>query len=581
MPFDAQSSPRFAHRPLTRRETLAAGAGLTAAACSRGPEAQAPLPVPEGVFKHGVASGDPDQTSVMLWTALTLPDGETRRVRVTVSENDDLSAPVFQAEAEAAARPGSPAATVKILADGLLPGRRYAYRFETLDGGEAEQSPTGTTRTLPDGPIEAYKIAAFSCSNYPAGFFNAYRAAAERGDVDLVLHLGDYIYEYADDGYASEDAERLSRSSQPPHELLTYADYALRHAQYSSDPDLQAMKAAAPWITIWDDHETANNAYRTGAENHNEGEGDWFERRDDALRAYYDWLPAREPEPNTLRYGAVEIGDLATLVFLETRLWARSPEIEYSSFPVPSDSDPEDPAIQAEVRRWLEEEVGAPDRTLLGREQFDSVTAALAASKAAGKPWRILANQVLMGEAISPDYSSVTPWWLRMGMRAIGGEVWAFAQRTRFNIPLTLDTWDGFPAERERFYDALRTASADVIVLTGDSHNYWTVDLKTKAGERVGTEFGVTSVTSPSDYEFVTAPGVDFGVYTVDANPHIKHHEVYKRGYVLLTLTREEAVADFIAVTDIKSRAFQTETDSRWRVRPANGGAVPEVERIG
>ena len=299
-----------------------------------------------------------------------------------------------------------------------------------------------------------------------------------------------------------------------------------------------------------------------------------------ALRAYYGWLPVREPEDRRARYGALEIGDLATLIFLESRLLARSDEMTLDDFPVPLDSDPEDPLVQETVRNWLQARVGGEGRTMLGAEQYDFVLRTLEQSVSAGKPWRIFANQVLMGSATAPDYTQEPPLWLRWGMRLAGGQVWDFARQTRFGVPMTLDTWDGFPVERERLFEAARAANADFIVLTGDSHNFWTVDLKTDSGERVGVEFGVTSVTSPSDYEFVNAPSVDFGQMTLKANPHILHHSVYAKGYVLLSLTPEEAVADFVSVSTIKDTAFERELDSRWRVTPAMGGSVPEVERI-
>jgi len=564
---------------ISRRAALAGAAGLGVAACS-GSETLpsfAPRPTAEGVFKHGVASGDPDQSSIMLWTAITT-DTVSGPVRVELAEDPSFEIIRVSAEAAQSGAAVNSMTPFKLLADGLEAGRDYWFRFVYGD----EISPVGQTRTLPEGTIDQYKIAAFSCSNYPAGFFNAYRAAADRDDIDLVVHLGDYIYEYGVGGYAMEDAERLSRVVEPAHEIVSYEDYVIRHALYSADPDLQALKAKAPWVLIWDDHETANNAHLTGAENHDpdQGEGDWTTRRDEALRAFYAWLPVREAENPLARYGAMEIGDLATVIFLESRLLARSAEQGYEDFPVPLDADGDDPEVRAQVQAWLEDTVGGEDRTLLGAEQFDFVEQTLGQSVQAGKPWRVFANQVLMGKANFPDYTKETPIWMRWGMRMIGGEVWDTVQRTKFGMPFTLDTWDGFPVERERLFNAARTAAADFIVLTGDSHNFWTVDLANDAGERVGVEFGVTSVTSPSDYEYVNAPGLDFGAMTEKANPHILHHEVYTRGYVLLTLTPEDAVADFVSVSTIKDTAFETGLESRWRVRPAQGGAVPQVERL-
>ncbi|MCP2671440.1 alkaline phosphatase D family protein [Maricaulaceae bacterium EIL42A08] len=560
---------------LTRRAALLAGVGATAAlgACSE--PSFAPLGQPDGPFKHGVASGDPDQTSVMLWTAVTGDEGAP--VTVELAADEAFEDFMYEAEAGPAGPPTNGATPYKILIEGLQPAQRIYYRFRYRE----MDSQVGTTTTLPDGAVDEFRIAAFSCSNYPAGFFNSYRHAAERGDVDLAVHLGDYLYEYAADGYASEDAERLSRVVDPAHEIVTYDDYARRHAQYSSDPDLQALKAAVPMLLIWDDHETANNATRDGAENHNEGEGDWITRRDEALRAWQAWTPTRERTPMHERWGSLDIGDLARLIFIETRLTARSEEILLDPFPVdPSTADPEDPENRRIVAEWLEATAGAEDRTLLGPEQLAFVEAALGESVANGQPWRIFANQVIMGRVPAPNYPKVMPFWLRWAVQSSDPLAWSYIQRFAFGTPFNLDAWDGYPAERERLFQAARGANADFITLTGDTHNAWAIDLKTDEGTRVGTEFGVTSVSSPSRFERLELPGVDFGVYTEEAAPDVMRHNAYDRGYLHLTLTRDEARAELMVVDTCKSRNFNAYPDSVWRVRPASGGAVPQAERI-
>lgn len=562
---------------LSRRSMLLAGAGVGVAvsvsACSD--PSYEPYAVPDGPFKHGVASGDPDASSVMLWTAVTgAGDGP---VSVEIARDEAFSELIVEAEAGPAGAEISGATPFKLLAEGLVPGQPVFYRFRFRE----HVSPVGRTSALPQGPVDQFKIAAFSCSNYPAGFFHAYRDAAERGDIDLAVHLGDYLYEYAVDGYATEDAERLSRQTMPAHELLTYEDYARRHAQYSSDPDLQALKAAVPLLLIWDDHETANNATRDGAENHNEGEGDWRTRRDGALAAWQAWTPTRERDPMHQRWGALEIGDLASLIFLETRLTARSEEILLDPFPVDVDTaDPYDPANREIVANWLEETAGAPERELLGADQLDFVSQTLGRSVEAGQPWRIFANQVIMGRVPAPDYPRVMPFWLRWAVRSNDPLAWSFIKRFAFGTPFNLDAWDGYPAERERLYSAARAANADFITLTGDTHNAWTLDLKNASGERVGTEFGVTSVSSPSRFERLNLPGVDFGIYTEEAAPEVLRHNAYDRGYLVLTLRPDEAISEHVVVSTVKERNYAVDVDSRWRVRPAQGGAVPPVERI-
>lgn len=561
---------------LTRRSALLAGAGAAAALSACSQETFAPFPTPDGPFKHGVASGDPDQASLMLWTAVTGADRGP--VMVEIARDERFTDMVLEAEAGIAGPPADDATPFKLLADGLSAGERIFYRFRFRE----HVSATGTARTLPAGAVDRFRIAAFSCSNYPAGFFNAYAHAAARGDIDLAVHLGDYLYEYGSGGYATEDAERLSRVPQPGHEIVTYDDYARRHAQYSSDPDLQVLKAAAPMLLIWDDHETANNAWRDGAENHDEGEGDWTSRRDAALAAWQAWTPTRERDPMHERWGRLEIGDLADLIFLETRLTARSEEITLEPFPVdPDTADPYDPQNRAIVADWLERETAGEDRTLLGEAQLAFVAAALGDSVAAGKPWRVFANQVIMGRVPAPDYPRVMPFWLRWAVQANDPLAWSFIKRFAFGTPFNLDAWDGYPAERERLYAAARAVNADFITLTGDTHNFWTLDLKDENGERAGTEFGVTSVSSPSRFERLNLPGVDFGTYTEDAAPEVLRHNAYDRGYLHLTLTREEAIAQLMVIDTCKSREFNAYADSLWRVRPALGGATPPVERIG
>lgn len=565
---------------ITRRGALMGAGGLALASCGRREEQLEAFPITPGPFKHGVASGDPDQTSLVVWTAVTEPiDDEA--VSVELAATSDFSVIVHRGTLEVSGPPADNpragrAVPYKALVSGLEPGRTYFYRFHHA----GEVSAIGTTRTLPDGPLDSFRIAAFSCSNYPAGFFNAYRAAADRDDIDLVVHLGDYIYEYAMGGYGTDRAERMARVPDPLTEIVTLDDYARRHACYSLDPDLQALKARVPWILVWDDHETANDAWSGGAQNHDQGEGSWTERRDAALQAYYGWLPVREPQPAHARYGAVRVGDLATLCLMETRLTARTQSLDWSSFPVAAGADPEDPAIARAVEDWLENTVGDPARELMGTEQLAFFGETMARSRGAGEPWRVLLNQVMIGQKVFPDYTQATPLWLRLGMRMMGGEVWDTALRSRFNIPMTLDDWDGFPAERQRLFDTARMADADLLVLTGDTHNFWCNDLLDEHGDRRGTEFGVTSVTSPSEFEYVKAPGVDFGRMTVERNEQILHHEVYKKGYVHLTLTREAAEAEFVAVSTIESRDFTTSVDSRWRVPRTDGGPVPKVERL-
>lgn len=562
---------------LTRRAALLGAAGATLAVGACAPRIEAFRPASnDGPFRHGIASGDPDQTSVMLWTALTNDGGGYRGVEV--ASDAEFENIVFESGEDIRYIMMQPLGTLKILATGLQPGQRYFYRFRL---GET-WSPTGITRTLPAGHVESFTIGVMSCANFPAGHFNVYREAADNGELDLVLHLGDYLYEYAMGEYATENAEALNRVPDPVHEMITAADQVTRHAQYKSDPDLQALHAAAPWIMTWDDHETANDTYRDGAENHNEGEGSWEARRTSALRTWYDWTPTREPEgDNRKRFGAYEIGDLATLVMLESRLFERDEQLTLDSFPVPSDADENDPDVLAAVAAWKRDVVGDESRTLIGPEQIAGIRDACAASIAAGKPWRILGNQVIMARVNFPNFATEMPAWLRWYATRDNEFARSMIMRTRFELPFNLDMWDGYPAERDRLYTALREVNADVITLTGDVHSFWANDLIDHDGHRIGTELVGASVTSPSPFSGFEAPGVDYGKMMREANRDVAQCNMVDHGYVRLTLTPDEALADYVTVSTIESRDYHAGLDSQWRIARAEGGEAPVAERIG
>ena len=554
---------------LTRRGALlaAAGAGLTVGACSNRQPYEAP--VQDGPFRHGVASGDPDQTSVILWTAISDDAGGYRGVELATDEA--FADIIFSAGEEIQFVAMHPLGTLKHLATGLLPGQTYFYRFRHNE----TYSPIGTTRTLPEGAINQFRIGVFSCANYPMGHFNAYRHAAESGQIDLVLHLGDYFYEYGLGEYGTDDAEKLNRVPDPLHEILSYEDYVTRIAQYRTDPDLQALHAAAPWVMAWDDHETADNSWRGGARNNNEGEGDWQTRRDMAMRAWYDWMPAREPDVLHERWSALEIGDLATIVMMESRLAARSEQISWDDCPVPVGAELTDDNIAA-VHQWWDDVVGAEDREVLGPIQLDFITQACANSVEAGKPWRVLGNEVILGKVQSPDFDKVLPFWVKIiAERQGAGE---FVDRSRFDIPFNLDFWNGYPAARERLYAGLKGVGADFIAVTGDSHSFWVNDLKDDAGDRVGVEFGGTSVTSPSPFK--AAIGFDADLAFESINPDTIRLNGYDNGWMLLTLTPDEAVMDFVSIETIERPSTEAHISDSWRVRPAHGGPVPIVERV-
>lgn len=559
---------------ITRRRLLQGtgvlGAGAALVACGSGDEP--PLPPVTGLFRHGVASGDPLVDRVIVWTRITLDEGDaTPRalVRWQVSETDDFA--VIAAQGEEAATPAQDW-TIKVDVQGLKAGTVYYYRFVVGDA----TSPVGRAKTLVAGRMDRLRLAVFSCSNYPFGYFNAYRHMAEGEPVDAVLHLGDYFYEYGPDGYGGEEGEALGRSHTPARETVTLEDYRARHAQYKSDVDLQAAHAAAPWITIWDDHESTNNAYTNGAQNHQpETEGDWTARKAAAVRAYLEWMPIRNPSTGQAQsaiWRSFEFGDLASLVMLESRLTARSDEITLDSLPIPEDAADGDPAVQAEVNAFLADVVGDPGRTLLGSQQLAYVSDRLQASTAAGKPWQILGNQVIMAPVAAPNYTTDLPAYVRQMARQ-DEQVWAYMRRTRFNIPSNLDSWDGFPAERERLYDVAKAAGANMVVFTGDTHNFWANALQAGDGATMGYEFGTTSVSSPSPFARLKAPGLHAGRIVEAANEAVLMHEPYDNGYLIAEFTPDTARVDYVVVDTIASRRFKGSVKYQFAVSQGDDGA--------
>ncbi len=372
--------PDFKRRTLVK--ALAASSlipilGSNLIACSSGSNNSNSLNTLPADFNHGVASGDPLTDRVIIWTRVTPETDGQIWVGWEVATDAGFANKVKQGSGNTSADVDY---TVKVDVEGLQPNTVYYYRFLTVN----KTSMAGKTRTLPQGAIEAATFAVVSCSNYPAGFFNVYREVANQ-DVDAVLHLGDYLYEYSAEGYASERAEEFGRVVEPANELLSLADYRTRYAQYRRDEDLQAAHAAHPFIIVWDDHEVANDAWRDGAENHDPGtEGSFVERKMAALQAWHEWLPVRPPASmDDIIYRRFQYGDLLDLLMLDTRIIGRDEQFTYSDFATDGIIDVE------QARAGFDD----PNRTLLGSEQFGWLREQLNQSSA---QWQVLGQQVLM-----------------------------------------------------------------------------------------------------------------------------------------------------------------------------------------
>jgi alkaline phosphatase D len=451
-------------------------------------------------------------------------------------------------------------------------GGTWYYRFRV----DSEVSPTGRARTLPTGRLDRLGIALASCSNFAFGYFNAYEAIAHDAAVDLVLHTGDYIYEYGQDGWGDETARALDRRHDPAHEIVSLSDYRRRHAQYKSDAGAQAMHAAHSFIACWDDHESANNPWTGGAQNHQpDREGDWNARRDASVQAYFEWMPVREPEwlgrPGTTRmqfWRSYSFGDLASLTTLETRHTARSEQIDYAAVLGKSD----DPEAVAAFRRDV---LGAEGRRMISPECEADLASSLTRSVAARQPWRLIGNAIPIARTDVPDL-------VALGILPDPGVPEApftgpaldnarqLAAKGRAGLPFYPDTWDGYPWARERLYDLARKAgAADLIFLTGDSHSFWANNLKDAEGRPAGLELGTAGITSPGDF-VESGFGDDLSRALdkafADHVPEVEWTDNMHQGYVRLDLQRDGAEATFIAVDTIQSRAFRPFIVNRFAI---------------
>jgi alkaline phosphatase D len=526
-------------------------------------------------FKHGVASGDPLHDRVVLWTRAT-PDLAAATVAVRWDVATDPAFKTIVRQGQATAVPARDH-TVKVDVTGLKAATDYYYRFRSVKNGKpAGRGVGGRTRTLPRGATRDVVLAVASCSLYPNGYFNAYDAIAKLPRVDAVLHLGDYIYEYgaAADDYGMASPAAKTRIPAPPRELIGLADYRTRHAQYKTDPALQAAHARAPWIVVWDDHETADNSWLAGAENHQPAtEGAWATRKAAALKAYYEWMPIREPAAGALpeaSWRRFQFGDVATLLMTETRLTARSHQLDYGRDLAGADGKPDFAAFAVKLKD--------PDRRMMGQGQEQWLAREVDASMKAGTAWQVLGNQVVMARVVSPDLKAAMGDQAYAAMLAklpdyVAKPVEQARGLSQAGVPGNLDAWDGYPADRARVYDIFKSVKARPIVLAGDSHAFWVNELWDDAGAtRVAAEFGVTSVTSPGYGDYL--PGAPIDQAFVARNKEVKFTDQGAKGFLLLTLEHGRATVELVAVSTILDPKYQTRVVKRFVVTPGDEGGV-------
>ena len=534
-------------------------------------------------FQFGVASGDPDASSVVLWTQVSTSD-DSETVNWEIARDQEFSEIVDSGSASTSADTSH---TVKVIADGLDAGTDYYYRF-TVDG---DQSSTGRTKTLPSVGVDAVDLAIVSCANFERGYFNPYQDIAA-GSYDAIIHLGDYIYEYGTRGYTNAD-QTYTRTQTPYDEIVSLDQYRERYATYHTDQSLVAARESAPMIAIWDDHETANNSYATGADNHDAGEGSWTTRVDNALTAYYEWLPIREPESGDRKDAdrSFEFGDLVDVHMLETRLQARSDELKLptsadvearigailsdpsttAAYATALSIDPTDAgfsnalvtAVSAELLEATLIEAATGSRSMLGAAQLDELGQKVAGSDAL---WHVLGSPTQMArldlpvpylqgfsEALAavaagqaPDLSFIEPY-TAAAAQAAGGDPTALAALLADpKMPESFDNWGGFGAEREQVLTAAEAMDLNLLSIAGDSHNAWAGQLTTNDGSVVGHEFAAPGISAPG-YDQVNQL---LDVASVDDLYHtliddILYADFTSKGFLDLAITRTEAVGTF------------------------------------
>ncbi|MGS2723933.1 alkaline phosphatase D family protein [Porticoccus sp. GXU_MW_L64] len=532
----------------SRRHFLRAAATTGVALSGWSSQVMAALAEPDrrGMFTHGVASGDPTDSSVIIWTRVSAPGKPV--VSWEVASDSGFQRVIQRGNLVTDA---SRDHTVKVDVQKLQPGSTYYYRF--LCNGV--MSEPGRTRTLPTGSLAKLTLAVASCSNFPYGYFNAYEVIAADPDVDFVLHLGDYIYEYGPEKTSSaKSGKELGREHIPSHEIVTLQDYRLRHGQYKADSGSRLMHASHPLIATWDDHESANDPYMHGAQNHQpDSEGSWADRREASVRAYYEWMPIREPVAGMQReqlWRHFSFGDLASLTTLETRHTGRDKQINYKDHL---------PNIQSRQQRdeFLQNVLGDQQRNMLSPQMEQFFTDSLARSVEQQQPWKLIGNQIPMARTHLPKMRGKIPGTEKLSPKALKSLSY-YLDVGDHELPLFLDTWDGYPAARERLYQlAQQQGVSDMLVLTGDSHSFWANALFDAQGQSMGVELGAPGITSRGDFEpFGPEAASTMDRMVAQHNKEILWTDCLHRGFVKLMLTRERAHVDFVTVDTVKSKTF-------------------------
>lgn len=523
-------------------------------------------------FLHGVASGDPLHDRVILWTRLT-PNDNAARLEVVweISADQDFKQLVNTGKVQTNAAQDF---TVKVDADRLQVGTKYYYRFRFGN----TVSVVGQTKTLPQRSDQV-KFAVCSCSNYPAGYFHVYKEMAQESNLDVIIHLGDYIYEYGQGGYATDDAQQLGRTfaTDNDKEIINLDDYRKRYALYRTDADLQAAHQRHPFIVIWDDHELSNDTWEAGADNHQEDEGSFIERKLAALQAYFEWMPIRPVAENDHLniYRQFDFGGLVNLMMLDTRILARHKQLNYNDYMTATGID----AVKFQT------DLLNPQRTLMGVAQRQWLQGQLIQSTA---PWNVLGQQVLMAKMLIPQELLLLLGQITNGdqrpetlaqMKQKITELLTLKMRLKANdptltamdkarlsavAPYNLDAWDGYAYDREVVYGTLQQLGKKAVVLAGDTHNAWAASLHThETNHEVGVEFATSSVSSPGIEYYLNVPADEMAALEYafqELIDELDYCNLNQRGYLTVTFNHDQVFADWKFVDTVKAREYKIDS---------------------
>lgn len=560
----------FSRRAFLKNSLLFSGGVLLAPnfiSCSKDDEPinQAPTDLKLSNFNEGVASFDPTATSIILWTRYTASKSGSVNLSWEISTDAKFSQVLRQGKV---VTDETRDFTIAVDVQGLPSNKSFYYRFYNVMTKEV--SVIGETITLPSSSdtISQVRMAVCSCANFAAGLFNVYEAMA-KSDVDVIVHLGDYIYEYGAGEYGTNQyTSSLGRTHVPAKEIITLDEYRARYKQYRKDEKLKLAHQKKPFIAVWDDHEITNDTYKDGAQNHQPNEGDFSARKLAALKAYSEYIPLKTGNDSRI-YRDFHFGNLLSLYMLDTRVIARDKQLEYATY-FSSNGSFNATAFQTDLLN--------PSRQLLGTEQLGWLGSKIASSTS---KWQVLGQQVLMTKMMLPSellmlmaqingeidaLGSAQPATLQAFQASVGGLVTiksrilandptvSTADKLRLStvLPYNLDAWDGYPVEREKLFALLN--GKKMVTLAGDTHNAWQGELKSSSNKVVGLELATSSVTSPGLETYLGLGGTQLAQFEQALNlliDDLEYSNLSKRGYLKATFSASDVKAEWFFATSV------------------------------